>query len=220
MKFLNIHGHKVASLKDELVIQNVFPGGNTKLETGLFYSIGLHPWYIEQETINARLDEIRETVQKPEVIAVGETGLDKIAKTSFDLQIEVFDRHIQISEELEKPLIIHCVRAFNELIQLKKKYKPKLPWILHGFNSKPEVAEMLIHQNIFLSFGKALIYPLSNAAQVLAKIQDHQFFLETDDSDYTIKEIYHAAAEIKKIDIDKMKSIILQNGKNSFGIDG
>jgi len=218
VKYFNIHSHQLVHGKDEIGIQNVFPEENNKFELGQYYSIGLHPWYIEIETLNESLEKINKAALKPEIIAIGETGLDKITETPLELQIEVFEKHIQISESAKKPLIIHCVKSFNELIQLKKKYKPKLPWIVHGFNSKLEIAEMLIRQNIFLSFGKALKYPLSNAALVLAQIPENDFFLETDDSEYTIKEIYKAAAKIKKIDPDNLKSIILQNFKNCFGI--
>ncbi len=62
------------------------------------------------------------------------------------------------------------------------------------------------------------MYPLSNAAIVLSQISEDSFFLETDDSEHSIKDIYKAAAEIKKIDLDQLKSIILQNFKNCFEI--
>lgn len=217
MKFINIHGHRLATLKNEVIINNIFPGENNSIEFGKFYSIGLHPWHIEIENMDASLVEIQQQSQKDEIIAIGEAGLDKLTNASFDLQMEVFEKQIQISERVKKPLIIHCVKSFNEIIQLKKKYNPNLPWIVHGFNSKVEVAAMLLKQNIFLSFGKAIMYPLSNAAQLLLQIPDNRFFLETDDSEYNIKEIYKAAAQIKKIETGQLKSIVLQNFKNCFG---
>jgi TatD DNase family protein len=206
--------------KDEIVIQNIFPGENTNLNAGYYYSMGLHPWRIEDDTLPDLMKTIEMEVAKKEIVAIGETGLDKICETSFATQIKVFEQHIQISEAIEKPIIVHCVKAFNELIHLKKKWEPKVPWIVHGFNSKPEVAEMLLRQNLFLSFGKAIVYPLSNASRVLAHIPSDRFFLETDDSDYSILEIYKAASEIKKIEMDDLKSIVLQNVKNCFGING
>jgi len=217
VKFYNIHGHKVVPLDDEVVINNILPGESSRIKPECFYSIGLHPWYIRADSLNTSIEEMAKTSQKDEVKAIGETGLDKLTEAAFELQIEIFEKHIQISELVKKPLVIHCVKAFNELIRLKKKHKPKLPWIVHGFNSKPEVAEMLIKQNIFLSFGKAIMYPLSNAAIVLPQIPDNSFFLETDDSEFGIQEIYKAASQIKNIDIDHLKSIILQNFKNCFG---
>jgi len=207
----------VNSLKDEIVIHNIFPGNNAKLEAGQFYSIGLHPWRIEEESLKEVMTEISQAAEKDEIIAIGEAGLDKLTEAPFELQLNGFEAQIQLSETVKKPLIIHCVKSFNELIRLKKKHKPKLPWIIHGFNSKPEVAKMLLEQNILLSFGKALMYPLSNAAQVLSLVSEERFFLETDDSDFSIKEIYKAAAEIKKIEPDQLKSIVLQNFENCFG---
>jgi TatD DNase family protein len=218
VKFVNVHGHHVNPHKDEIVIQNVFPGEKTKLEAGSFCSMGLHPWHIENDTMAELMKILENEVQGKEFVAIGETGLDKMCETSFALQKTVFEKHFQISEAIEKPLIIHCVKAFNELIQLKKKWEPKVPWMVHGFNSKPEVAEMLLRQNVFLSFGKAIVYPLSNASRVLAHIPNDRFLLETDDSDYTTKEIYQIASVIKKIEMDDLKSIVLQNVKNCFGI--
>lgn len=218
MKFYNIHGHQVVPLTNEVVINNILPEDIKKIKPAELYSIGLHPWNISEDTLTNSMDKINQVASKPEIIAIGESGLDKLTDAPFDLQIDVFEKHIQISEWVKKPLIIHCVKAYNELIQLKKKHNPKLPWIVHGFNSKYQVAEMLIKQNIYLSFGKSIMYPLSNSSQVLVKIPKNCFFLETDDSEFTIREIYKAGSIILKIETDQLKSIILQNVNTCFSI--
>jgi TatD DNase family protein len=219
MDFVDVHTHKNIDQEDILMVRNLFPEDQINLTRNKYYSIGLHPWYIEEENYNLHLSQIAELAYQKEILAIGETGLDKITDTPFELQMKIFEKHIEISESLKKPLIIHCVRAFDELIDQKKKIKPQQPWIFHGFNSRWQVAEMMLNQGIYLSFGKALLIPGSNAAKVLSEIPEKRFFLETDDSKNSIREIYQKASEIRKTEIETLKSIILRNFKKCFGID-
>jgi TatD DNase family protein len=125
-------------------------------------------------------------------------------------QIELFQKQIQLAETLQKPLIIHCVKAYHLLLQLPS---PKVPAILHGFNKGPKLAQQLLEKGYFLSFGKALLHPHSSAAQTLATLSG-PFFLETDDAPDTIESIYHAAASLRKLSVDELKACIFANWKS------
>jgi len=219
MNYIDIHTHKVLSRKGDVMVSNLFPEDWSKLKSNKYYSIGLHPWFIQKDSCHDQLKQIHELAMKKEVVAIGEAGIDKVVATPFELQMEVFEKQIKIAESINKPLIIHCVRAFNEVIQLKKKIRPKVPWIIHGYNSKPEIAKMLLMHNVYLSFGNSIMYPLSNAAEILSIIPNDKFFLETDDHEFDIEDIYKSASVIKKIRLENLKSIILQNFKNCFGIE-
>lgn len=100
----------------------------------------------------------------------------------------------------QKPLIIHCVRAYEEVLAIKKEWGTQgdvIPWIFHGFNKKPAVAQMLLRAGAYLSFGAALLVPGSPAAQSLAICPPGRYFLETDDrNDVSIAAVYAAAAAI------------------------
>ena len=91
-------------------------------------------------------------------VGIGECGLDFFKKTIDEQkQIHFFSKQIELSEALELPLIIHCVRAFHELFYLHKLYKPKQAWIVHGFNGSLKLATQLLEKGIYMSFGKTLL---------------------------------------------------------------
>ena len=70
-----------------------------------------------------------------------------------DLQKEVFLAQANLAEETHKPLIIHCVKAWADLIACKKAVKPEMPWIIHGFRGNGELASQLVRLGFYLSFG-------------------------------------------------------------------
>lgn len=199
-------------------IINLLPGDANEIKAGFFYSIGLHPWYIREDEVEWQLEQIRNVATMPEVIAIGEAGLDKLAVSDFKLQQFIFQEQISIAEALKKPLIIHSVRSYNEMVQIKTASESTVPWVVHGFNSNIRVAEMLIDHGFCLSFGKALLNPKTNATRVLNQVDQGKVFLETDDSEVKIEEIYKIAARLLKSDFDPLKSNIYRNFIKCLGI--
>ena len=212
MLFIDIHTHKrklqgaleIVNLDLDRYINNISINNN-------IYSVGIHPWRIDENAYKIYSDRLYSTANSFNIIFIGETGLDKFSETSFAIQEEVFRMHAKVSEELRKPLVIHCVRYFNEIIRLKNELKPEMPWIIHGFNNNIEIATQLIAHSIFISFGKALFVENSNAGQVLEKIPSDSFFLETDDGDINIQEVYEKAANILSLDINTLCTIQQKN---------
>ena len=119
-----------------------------------WFSVGVHPWYLTFENKKDYINYVLANSENTYCKAIGECGLDKICNTDFELQKDVFVEMIDISEKKKKPLIIHCVKAFNEIIELHKKLKPAQKWIIHGFRGKPELAKILTDIGIMLSFGE------------------------------------------------------------------
>lgn len=182
-----------------------------------YFSLGIHPWFIAQQDIEQAFKLIVQHAHNPNMLAIGECGLDKCIALAQDRQIETFLRQIELAKTLNKPLIIHCVRAFNELIQLKKACKADQAWIVHGFNGKADLAYQLLRQGFHLSLGKVLLNPASNASRVLPQIPLERVFLETDAAaDISINEIYLAAATILNLDITILRQQIHSNFSNVF----
>ncbi|NJN49910.1 MAG: hypothetical protein HC798_00490 [Polaribacter sp.] len=154
MDFYDIHTHQQLQKSGVFAIANKYP---TDTDFSCPFSIGLHPWYIIKAQFEQDLKIVESKLLHPNCFAVGECGLDTLAETNFELQIELFKKQIQLSETYQKPLIIHCVRAFNEIIQLKKELKPTQKWIIHGFDKNQQVAKNLIANDICLSFGAKII---------------------------------------------------------------
>ena len=182
-----------------------------------YFSLGIHPWFIECQDIDLAIETFKAYGNHPKLLAIGECGLDRTINTDLSLQTLVFRRQIELSEQLHKPLIIHCVRAFNELIQIKKSVNTSVPWIVHGYNNKPESARQLLKHDCYLSLGKALLNRQSNATQVLAILPLDRLFLETDDAnDISISAIYTAAAKITGLTADALRQQIFSNFKRVF----
>lgn len=161
-------------------IISVQPGAT--LTPGLRYSIGLHPWYTDQLTPRWR-EELDAAVRQPQVAAIGETGLDKLRGADIDTQLEVLTEHAALSEKLKLPLILHVVKAYNEIIDLKRQLNPSQKWIIHGFRGKPELARQLLDHGFDLSLGEHF-----NPATA-AIIPDDRLHFETDESTLPISEI-------------------------------
>ena len=179
-----------------------------------YYSIGIHPWYIGNDPDTA-LKELAASAQSSSVLAIGETGLDKISKTDLVLQEKVFRFQLQLAVRLQKPLIIHCVRAWNEITHILDQEKPAIPVIFHGFNKGITLAIQLCTKGYYLSFGKAL--EKDNTRQVLKNIPPHLFFLETDDDKIPIPQVYEWASNALTIDLNALDLQIQKNAAAVFG---
>lgn len=146
-----------------------------------------------------------------DLAAIGETGLDRLHPDTYDLQMEVFEQHILLSEQYQKPLIIHNVKATADILKLHKKHRPKQAWIIHGFNGSVEEARQLTDQKCYLSVGESIFYPNRKITKSISSIPLDYLFLETDTSEKTIQQIYEKAAELLNLPIDQLKEQIFAN---------
>ena len=172
-------------------------------------SVGIHPWYIDAARTEETLHYLEQVAGLEVVKCIGEAGLDKLRGPDLRVQEEVFIRQIRIAEAEGKPVVIHCVRAYLELMALKKALNPAVPMVIHGFSRKPELAAELVSGGFYLSFGKA-IRDKPYVQQALQEIPAKRLFLETD-GEAEIKEIYSRAAELRGITLAELQEIIRQN---------
>lgn len=186
----------------------------SRAATGIQCSIGLHPWHLDDHT--NLIDELQRYAALPNVLAIGECGLDKVCNTPWELQTMVFKQQIQIANTLGKPIIIHCVRAYDELLNILRSEKPSVPVIVHGFNKNERVADRLLSAGIYLSFGAAILNDLSPAAASLQHVPREMFFLETDDAQADITTLYKKAAAIRNISEEDIILQLQQNFKKVF----
>jgi TatD DNase family protein len=212
--FINTHTHaRLHDAKIELV--NLMPGA---LEKPDYYSYGIHPWYVDANHWEHQLNELSLAVNEKRCLALGECGLDKVCKIDFQLQLKVFEKQVVLANEMKKPLIIHCVKAFNELMNVLNQLDNEMPVVIHGFNNNENIARVLLDYGCYFSFGKALLGYESNAAKALKSVGRKRFFLETDDADVSIKYIYHKAAGLLGIDETILKQQVAMNFETVFKI--
>ncbi len=217
MKFINLHTHHFSNQENILEIVNQYPQEfNEKIPN---YSIGIHPWHINECLLDNDLQIIEEKLNEKSCLALGECGLDKRIEVSFDLQKEVFEKQVLLAIKHKKPIILHCVGAFQEVIEIKKRLKIDVPIIIHGFSKNEKVAKQLLDNGFYLSFGKYLMQSRSLGKEleiVFQNIPNDKFFLETDSSDYEIEEVYTLASKYKNIEIENLKEIISNNFNSVF----
>jgi TatD DNase family protein len=211
LKFIDIHTHTEESSESLLQIINL------NLESPCpkqgFYSYGIHPWALDDADFQAEkaLQTLEEKLKLPQVLALGEAGLDKMHKASFEKQIELFERQIELSEALQKPMILHDVRSHNEIIALRKKHKAQQPWILHGFSGTEQDVRQLIGQGIFLSVGESLLHPERKIYKSFKFIDLDFLFLETDMVEIGVEKVYEMAAKLLETGIVTLQKQIFAN---------
>ncbi|MCB9046846.1 MAG: TatD family hydrolase [Chitinophagales bacterium] len=206
--YIDIHTHQLGG--NGFAIINRYERFE-EASNGVVCSLGIHPWYIRAEVVKQQLDELEQYASLDNVIAIGECGLDKVTETSLDLQVGAFTAQISLANTLKKPLIIHCVRAYVEVLQLLKEHRVSVPVIFHGFNKHAQLARQIVDAGYYLSFGAAILKEGSSAATSIASVPVDRIFLETDDAGVDIKDIYERAAMLLKSEED---ALILQLQKN------
>ncbi|RXK62747.1 TatD family deoxyribonuclease [Lacibacter luteus] len=212
--YINVHTHHTQPVEGIISIGNLYKDFDV-IDSDSFYSVGLHPWFITEDAWQQQFETVKEKSRLQNVLAIGEAGLDKVCATDFALQQTVFAAHIQLANESQKPLIVHCVRAHAEAMSLLKQHNVKVPVLFHGFTKSKELALQLMAQGYYLSFGHGLMK--ENLRTVLAALPIEQLLLETDNSTASIEEIYTLAAEAFQIDKDSLSLQLLKNATRVFG---
>jgi TatD DNase family protein len=210
--YYNIHTHRFIPQTEVFSIENKYQDFGDEL-AGRKVSMGMHPWYLDVKYPEEQFRDLRNNALKQDVLAIGECGLDKLTATPWELQCRAFQWQIDLAQEINKPVIIHCVKAFGEVLEQLKQIS--IPVIFHGINNKLTVVKPVIERGYYLSFGKALLSDRDYIVKTFQAVPLDRVFLETDDSDTDIREIYKSAAKIKNI---TEKEIVLQLEKNFLNV--
>lgn len=213
--YIDIHTHDARSAANAFIIEDLMahegrmPGDIPEQAC----SFGIHPWFLNEDNFDHLLCKVKEASVFKNLFAIGECGFDKLKGPSMELQRKAFEEQISISEALGRPVVIHCVRAWDELLPEYKKLRPKMPWLVHGFRGSIELAEQLLSKGMYLSFWFDFVIK-PEAAHLLRRLPKNRIFLETDSADIDIRDIYKKVAFDLDIPEDELKSIILDNFKS------
>ena len=214
MQKIDLHTHRLKS-DSAVQILNTFAQDLPLPDDENSYSAGLHPWHLELVNPDECLLLVDQCAGQKNVVAIGECGLDRSVATNFATQEWYFKKQIQIAQKHSKPLIIHCVRAFPELIKLKKEDHSTIPWIIHGYQGNRSTTLQLMRYNFYFSVGESLLTN-EQKNEVVQLIPPDRLFLETDDRDISISQIYSLASQILKMDEESLSAIILENYQRLF----
>ncbi len=212
--YINIHTHHLGlSSKNEIQLLNLY-NNFSQATFGHYCSLGIHPWYIQNYEKHFKL--LQTYALLPNVLAIGECGLDKACKSDFDLQKSIFETQVALAQQLNKPLVLHCVRAFDEVLHYLHTLKFSGTVIFHAFNKNKLLAKQLCNNGYYLSFGAAMFNHPEKMQQVLENIPKELIFLETDNTEWTINEVYAKAAGLMRMDENHLTTIIENNFKKAF----
>lgn len=205
-----------------------------KFENGVWATVGIHP--TEPKDFD-KLEEIEKLAKDSKVVGIGECGLDYFRDKDFEAQEkqkEVFIKHIELSNKIKKPLIVHCREAFSDIIKLLTANKEKLlpePGILHFFTGTLDEAKKILELNFSFTFGGLITFNRS-FDEIIEFIPLEKILAETDapfvspkshrgqrnESAY-IAEVVPMIAAIKRISEESAAKQILENTKRVFGLD-
>lgn len=209
----NLHTHKSSGKPHVFEVVNRYPYEELDVP---YFSTGIHPWHIDVKKLDEHLSIIESRLKLPNCLAVGECGLDKRIEIPLDIQTRVFEKQLLLAKKYQKPVILHCVAAYQEVIEANNRIDPGVPMIIHGFSKNEQVARQLLDNGFYLSFGKYL-FRNPELSPVFAGVPSDRFFLETDSIEEGIEEVYNKASVARNISLEDLKDIVSNNFKTVFG---
>lgn len=205
MTYIDIHTHHRYQAADVLNIFNVHRYMSMEAIPISEFSLSSHPWFLDR-AIHIDIETCRDNEN---FIAIGECGLDRLCDTDWQLQLATFEAQIAWANALQKPMIIHAVRAIDDCLQLLKGCHQ--PVIFHGMNVRPTMIEKILQEGYYISIGKDFFQSNSPTRLYPSFVPISQLFFETDDATYPIQALYEKYGEISEIDVEEL---ILQIEKN------
>jgi TatD DNase family protein len=210
--YIDIHNHGARAVPGIFTVETLMAHEEREPEniSGLTFTLGIHPWHLDEKNHDRLIARVIKKADDPDIAAIGEAGFDRLKGPSPELQSKTFEEQVLIAEEHRKPVVIHCVRAWDDLLRVHKMLKPKMPWLVHGFRGKPDLAQQLVSKGMYLSFWfDFVIRPES--APLLKSVPKERIFFETDGAEIDIRDIYNKVSGDMGIELEILKKQILKN---------
>jgi TatD DNase family protein len=182
-----------------------------------FFTLGLHPWWINEAPIENVLSEINKLKTHQNFIALGECGLDRHRNQNFNVQVEVFKQQLLYAKQNNIPCVtLHCVRAFSDILEILKEVNYLGNLFFHDYNGNPETTETLLQLNSYFSLGFKILDAKTKAARSLNIIPINRLFLETDNFEVSLHQLYEHTAKIKNLTVHGLQLKIIENFSSCF----
>ncbi|MBP5364329.1 MAG: TatD family hydrolase [Bacteroidales bacterium] len=199
--YVDIHTHRPSTEADVVSVVNA---ADFSAAHG-FYSVGIHPWQTAETTDMTFIKSLAHNA-----FAIGECGLDKLRGAALDVQLDVFRQHVALANQLSKPIIVHCVKCYGLILTESADNEKYTPWIMHGCNASPEWIRSAQKHNIYFSLGPRQLNS-AKAELLLKSIPAEKLFLETDDTEVCISEVYVIASRLMGVNLEELKQQIKRN---------
>jgi len=214
--YIDFHTHRPTTYKEDVIaITCIAPSeGNTSHDQ--FFTAGIHPWHANIKSIDNDVGKLMNLTSNRMFIGVGEIGLDTLKGPRLEEQVDVFVKQVDFAVNNSKPIVIHCVKAWDELLSAVKEVPKHMPMAIHGFNGSAQLAMQLVEKGFHLSVGGLLLDSKSKVSQALSIIPISRLFVETDSSSVDIKRLYQAASDKLSITMEDLQIQIVKNFTEFF----
>ena len=206
--YIDLHTHQRHPVENVISVYNRLLHEDASIPD-LPFSAGLHPWYADQLSPEALSETLDQCATSTNLIAFGEAGLDKVCKIPIQIQLDVFELHLKKAVEQSLPVILHCVKAWDELIEISDNYQTIK--ISHGYNGGIELTKRLLRQGFLFSIGKGILNPASKIHKSIRLIPISSMFCETDNSAISIQTIYNEVSTSLLMKEEDLKKRIFEN---------
>ena len=175
---------------------------------GKWYSVGFHPWEQVESLTDSDFDLLEQCARHPQVLAVGETGMDRLRGADLMKQEAAFVRHLQLARELGKPVVVHNVRATREILDARHRAGlDDITLVIHGIRGNAQVARTLLDAGCYLAFG------LRFNAKALQATPPDRLLIETDDSDVPITDVATQVARTLTLTATEIMRLVTSNAR-------
>ncbi len=203
--FIDIHTHR-RQPAGGTSIYNLTPGEEP---CEGFFSAGVHPWQADQFSPASAIAQLESLQKHPQFVVVGEIGIDRACDVSLPQQIALFEAQLQWASQHAKPVTIHCVRAYSDVLQVLKRNRHLPALLFHAYIANEQTTIQLSKYDAYFSLGHR---ELSRKGD-LRHIPLDKLFLETDEQPVDIRDVYELASEKLGIAIRELETIVEQNAE-------
>ena len=194
-------------------------------------AVGIHPSEVSKINIDSECKKIEGIINAPEVIAVGEIGLDyHYGVEDKEEQIELLKKQIVLSNKYSKPIIFHVRDAFGDFMNIINNITINKKGVIHCFSGSKEIALELTNKGFYLGVGGVLTFKNSKEIKnVILNMDKTKLLFETDspylapephrgqvNKPYNVIYVYEKAQEILNIPSSELQSMIENNFKKAF----
>ncbi|MDM8002635.1 MAG: TatD family hydrolase [Bacteroidota bacterium] len=213
IRYIDFHTHSAGGRSDTVAVRNLMAGEAVPddFPAGTLFSAGIHPWQLTEGNLEDLETELLLTAAHPHVVMIGEAGFDRLRGAQGDVQYRAFLFQALIAGEMGKPVIIHCVKGWDELRRARREVKPGRPWVIHGFRGSGTMAASLAGEGFWFSLGAKGVTP-----EVLASVSHERLLLETDESGIEIPEVYRLFAAAAGYSAQQAENLIKRNFNSLF----